>query len=670
MNPFATAIMPDAWAEPVADVPTIHSKVSRQITELIDRVRRGEPAASLLFHGLAGSGKTHLLARLHREITSAQPDPAVFCSVRMATSPNIIRRHLRRALVRDLTRPDTDGITQLDRGIIAAMAPRSAVGDVAAHLAEIRGDRNAWREARQRCGSLFRDVGLSYNVTRACGWWILGRHRRLVAEWLAGGDLGESASRRLGLRDDSVTLEDDPERAAAEMIGQLVRLIGRSGPLVLCFDQVEALQVAPDDTTGYFAFGKMVADLFDGGGGLVLVTAAQSLEMERIRGAIAASDLHRLTQHEIVLDPLDEQQATALVQARVQASRLTPPPGVEPTDPRWPLDEDTLASFMLGHDRTPRQLLVVCREQIEGTGCAVDPATHLVDLLEERREHAAEGVEDAQATIIHGLEQVVAARGRFEVSTVPTRQHIDSKITREERCIALSVCNQQGNSLPARLRRILQEPLEPGEERVVLRSADLPIPKTSRRAREYWNAIEHHEASDETGRKRLRTLRVSPEAVAMLEAVRLLLADARAGDLTADGRTIPVATVEAWVRDQLLEPIEELLAGVEHGAGEAAEGRPAVAIETQELRDAVLETLQERYLLRLDELATVVGGTAEEIAGIVRDEPDVFGRLGDAPAVVYHRVVAGGSVLDDVTEEDEERLEAASGRSSEQTLPR
>lgn len=669
MNPFSTAIMPDAWAEPVADVPTIHGRVSRQIADLIERVRQGAPAASLLFHGVAGSGKTHLLARLHREITSAQPEPAVFCCVRMATSPNIIRRHLRRALVRDLTRPDTNGITQLDRGILAAMAPRPAVGDVAAQLAEIRGNRDAWREARQRCGSFFRDVGLSFNVTRACGWWMFGRHRGLVAEWLAGGDLGESASRRLGLRDDSVAIEDDPERAAADVIGQLIRLIGGSGPLVLCFDQVEALQVAPDDTTGYFAFGKMVADLFDGGGGLVLVTAAQSLEIERIRGAIAASDLHRLTQHEVVLDPLDEQQATALIQARVRASGLAPPPDIEPTDPRWPLDEDTLATFMANPDRTPRQLLLVCREQIEGSGRAVDPAMHLVDLLEERLERAAEGVDDAQATIIHGLEQVVAARGRFAVSTVPARQYIDSKITRGERCIALSVCNQQGNSLPARLRRILREPLEPGEERVVLRSADLPIPKTSRKAREYFNAIENDERRDEAGRKRLRTLRVSPEAVAMLEAVRTLLGDSRAGDLTADGRTIPVATVEAWIRDQLLEPIEELLAGVEHGAGGTAEG-PTVAIESQELRDAVLETLQERHLLRLDELATLVDAAADAIVGIVRNEPDVFGSLGDATAVVYQRVVAGGAVLDDAAEDDDERLEPASGRSEPQSLPR
>ena len=128
-NPFDNGIVLDAWCRPAVDVPTISGAVSDLCHDLLEDVRRHGDRRSLLIHGTAGSGKTHLLARL-RATSMTEPEgaplrqapPPFFCYVRLAASPNIIRRHLRDCLVRDLLRKDARGTTQLEAIVLASLA--------------------------------------------------------------------------------------------------------------------------------------------------------------------------------------------------------------------------------------------------------------------------------------------------------------------------------------------------------------------------------------------------------------------------------------------------------------------------------------------------------------------------------------------------------------------
>jgi len=128
-----------------------------------------------------------------------------------------------------------------------------------------------------------------------------------VAQWLEHGELPDEGREQLGFdmpKDEDAAAA--PERMVEHVAHRLARLVADTRPVVLCFDQIESLQVSPDDRTGLFAFGRLAADLFDQLEPLLLVTCAQSALLPQIRQAIARADYHRVAQQERVLEPLTE----------------------------------------------------------------------------------------------------------------------------------------------------------------------------------------------------------------------------------------------------------------------------------------------------------------------------------------------------------------------------
>src|SRR5215207_1014826 len=156
-NPFRDSVVQDAWQTPL-DIPDIHASAFTACLDGIDSAARGVPD-SLLVYGAAGSGKTHLLARLQRHLTEtarSAPDNVlrcVFCFVRLQTSPLLLWQHVRRRLATDLMRRE-QGLTQLQRlvghqlGIANGRTPRAGIlqlrvlrsedeGALAHHLQEL-----------------------------------------------------------------------------------------------------------------------------------------------------------------------------------------------------------------------------------------------------------------------------------------------------------------------------------------------------------------------------------------------------------------------------------------------------------------------------------------------------------------------------------------------------
>ena len=60
--------------------------------------------ASIFLTGQPGSGKTHTLSRLRAAANGRIVPTPIFSYVRLTTSPNMIRRHLRQELARDLVK--------------------------------------------------------------------------------------------------------------------------------------------------------------------------------------------------------------------------------------------------------------------------------------------------------------------------------------------------------------------------------------------------------------------------------------------------------------------------------------------------------------------------------------------------------------------------------------
>jgi hypothetical protein len=633
-NPFDDAILSDAWNAPKADVAEVHRDISDLCTSLIaDAADQGRPR-SLLVHGSAGSGKTHVLARLRASLASCEDRP-VFCYVRLATTPNMIRRHLRRCLVNDLVRRDDEGVSQLDHILVSCLDKQSGKASVTprsslpARLERLKTEPREWDAARESFQEIAQRLRIDFNLARACGFWLSRRRRAEVVEWLTTGDLPEDlrSAMRLTQRSDD-DADESPEQTAGEFVHSLIRLITDTRPLVLCFDQMEALQATPGDYRGFHAFGSQVTDLFDHGLPTVFVTCAQSMLLPAIKESIPQPFFDRLAQYQKVLAGLSEDQARALVRSRVDAWATAGHAS------EWPLPDEMFDRFMTEGDRTPRRLFGLCRDALPRSPHATLPPTaRLVEEFETRREGALGTVRDSHGTFVHGLAQVAAAKGRFRIDTPGDRRDVDLVLSLPHKSLAIGVCNQKGNALTARLRRIRTETRPAGEERVVVRDANRPIPQTSARAREHWNAI--CQGASEGRGAAARPLLVSPEALAALEAIRSIVSDSLAGDLSHDGETVLPRTVEAWIRNHLLdESVEQLLAELEFGAGEATAVEPA----NPALRDAVLEVVQSRRVVAIADLARAVGCDEPALAGVVTADQVVFGVLGSPPRVVFERV--------------------------------
>ena len=653
-NPFDNGIVSDAWCRPAVDVPSIYRSVSELCHDLVEDVHRHGKRRSLLIHGTAGSGKTHLLARLRAAFATAPPvgpprrePPPFFCYVRLATATNMIRRHMRACLMRDLLRKDGRGTTQLEAIVLASLAKESGqpfdTDEAAADLRRIQADPSGWEELREPFGEMATRLAIDYPLARALRLFLLRERRHEVTQWLVHGELPDDVREQLGFdmpNDEEAAV--DPERLAESVVHVLARLIADTRPVVLCFDQIESLQVSPDDRTGFFAFGRLAADLFDQLEPLLLITCAQSALLPQIKQAIARADYHRLAQQERVLEPLTEADAVALIHARLDASPALRDDPRRRADPAWPLGPEGLRRFMGEGDRTPRRLIALCRDAFPHVGeRPADVDAMLTDLFESRRLDAIGRLADPAAAFVHGLALVMAVRKRIPVTTPANRPDVDLVLSLPERQVTISVCNHEGNVLTAQLKRLIQQPLGVQEERIVVRDMRLPIPHTSHRAWEYWQRLANDRERTAAGISRLRTLCPTPEVLAALEAVRAVMSDARAGELECHGRTIQPHAVEEWIRGRLRDAdLDALLVEIEHGPARNATSNGATRTP---LRDAALEHLQRRHVMRFGELATVTGATHEALQRLVAAGESLFGVLGDPPVVIFERFAAAAS---------------------------
>ncbi len=279
MNPFRETIVASPWEATRTDVPEIHGEVFERCLEGIEHVRQGGRSTALLIHGEAGSGKTHLLSRLRTHLAPQGPTATnrrecLYVWVRLQTSPRMIWRTLRRTLVDDWFRPVAGAHSQFHRILFH-------------RLAEIRtaeGDLERWYEymldevpegLAELMDRIANGLDLDRNTAVAFTHIAFGRHLRDLRAWLAGTSLPQAALERIDLAQEDGN-DDEREDESRRVVLMLCRLAGNGLPIVLSFDQVEALQTVPGDRDALFAFGQMLSALHDGTTNALLVSCVQS----------------------------------------------------------------------------------------------------------------------------------------------------------------------------------------------------------------------------------------------------------------------------------------------------------------------------------------------------------------------------------------------------------
>ncbi len=610
-NPFRTTVVTDPWQHLPGDVREIHAAAFEACRRALVHVQAAGRSTSLLVFGEAGSGKTHLLARLRGylfENATSPPCPprrgaegglerevhaeheAVFVAVRLQTAARMIWRYVRGRLVDDFLRPRRDGLTQLEWLLLRRLAEfRPAEGDIHAWWEWLKAAYPAPGDLQRELDGPFDELSAAARLRRdtciVLGHLLAGRARRDAKAWLRGESLPEEVLSGLQLAAESGTGEEDnEEHLARETILELCRLAGSRSTIVLCFDQIEALQTHPQDEAGVFAFGQMVSALHAETTNVLLVCCVQSTFIPQLTHMVREADLHRIREGgPIALQPLLWGDSRRLIEARLQGhlelARVRPPEAA----PLWPLNESQLRSAMGPTGWTARKLLSVCAEQYETARTGMVPRPEPVpDFLEriwrERFEQsvaqslASASAEQTDAIVRHGLPLLL---NLIEDPPAQTRdlalRDVDFVLQTDSGRVGVSLCNHLNmTSLAGRLRRLLEQ-LDRRKlvKLVLLRDSRLTISAGARKAREYLD--------DLTGRE-ARLLQPTPEALAALDALRSLLSEARSGDLAHGSETVAPATLEDWLArhlpPSLQELIDDILSYEPLGAGETDQAAP------------------------------------------------------------------------------------------------
>jgi len=638
-NPFGQTIVKDAW-ESLQDVPEIHAQAFETCCRAFENVRISRHCDSVLLHGEAGSGKTHLLSRLQRHWTSSPSvgedgsgniARCVFLYCRLQTSPHRLWQHLRKTFVEDLLHRFPDGTTQLQR----LVACRFAEGDrnkrrpPAMWLKWITNPANRNHSGWKRIllPWLEREAHIGFSLQRVLCHIITGRHILEAGAWLKGEDaLPEEALASMGI---SANEEGQTEDGSREMVLSLCRLASSLMPVAFCFDQIEALQTSKDDEESLFLFGQMGASLFNSSNNALLISCIQSSVMDLFERAIRQADFDRIAQRKERLDPLDKRFAHLLIRSRLESSKeLVPLRSQHAQQILWPIDPpDVDPVFSPIGTQTPRKIISFASSLFEKlqTGQAApprDPMEFLRKEFERRREMAlAQDEADSDMSLSHGLPLLAETLGgQWRKETQPDKD-IDLLLSHGDKRVAVSLCNQQNmRSLAARLKRLRDWHSRNKETKMVLiREGRLPISKTAVVTRNHLESLKAIGVS---------LCRPDADTLAALQALRSLISDARSGDLHDSGEAIGPKTVEEWLLQNLDSRLTTFFGEIV-GVSETPEDTDS------ELMSSLLDVLKKHKIIALENLAEETGQAVLLIEDTVKRHPGRIGWLQGPPAVLF-----------------------------------
>ena len=598
-NPFTNVATGSPWIDSPADVTSINYEAFQLLRNGLRQALLGSDPISIVVTGEPGSGKTHLLSRLKRYL-EALPDgeKTWYVYVRCNASAHTLWRHLQGCLAGDLLHAEQDGHTRLDE--LVRKDPRRL--DQVKHL----------------------------GVHRALESLASGRHTLAASAWLRGEALPDADLEALG-----IGIEKDDEDRSREMEAKLVveALLRFLSPttVVICFDQVEALETYPGEEAGYYGLGQMVSDLVNEQRHVLLIScivAAFEHKLEKLaNGAIR----DRWLQEKATLKPIEWEPAQELIKTRLDnAPVLAALRARHLADPLWPLDATPLCALFAQTGRClPRKLIQACKVEFARQMGDADPRPQISreDFLQQeynrlltqaRSEWRKAGGEKVLADTLPWL---LESSGMTVLGRQPDRSsYANLEFRTGVHEVALMFCYAPGVSFTNRLRKAIRNWNEKPELKIL---SDPSIqPKPGSRGAQYLDQLK------EQGARQIHPL---PEALAALQAIRNLTATARAGELSQDGETVDEAAATKWALANLQPQLEVLRD--ELRIKPLVDPLPETATKTR-----LLALLSQHRVMEADAAGRELSLSTEEVASCARRYPMHFGILEGPPLVLFEAV--------------------------------
>jgi len=543
-NPFRNRIVSTPWTSGEVEVPEINSDAFNLCCQALDIVRREKHSVSILLTGQTGSGKTHLLNRIQKHLRTINRIH-LFIAVRLHTSPNRFWRHLRKNCIESLEKKTRNNRSQLDLIFLRRLfmechkrtIPMRLLPDLTDH---IRYQSDISLSTMTAFGNLIRKINTVDTLA-----------------WLKGYSLSEDRLQKTGLP----VMENDPEGfedEAREFIKELFRLAGPDIPIVLCFDQIEALQRYPKDEVGLFTFGQAVRTLHNETQNVLIISCVQTFFLDDLRKAVMVPDFDGMSDFRKHLEHLTSDQARLLIAARLNATNED---DIQKSEINQYIGNG-MKSFLAEGNRTAREVLTYAASVFDRWSNPSHPSASgdvtsqpedrfLENELNLREEAAMKRMTpDHLDDIIQGAVPALCHIWNRQCRETDglSRPDIDMTLKCADKTTHISLCNQGSmNSLAARLRRLLQQ-VEAGQgidNLILIRHAERRIPSGAKKVNSYIQALKQRGA---------RWMTPSRETLSVLDALRSLLGEAKSGDLNNAGQPVLEKTVRDWVRKAVSEP--------------------------------------------------------------------------------------------------------------------
>ncbi len=593
-NPFLHQVVADPWDHLDSDVPSINQKAFDQCIALIDDVKVRAHSTSILMNGEAGSGKTHLMSRVRQHME--QNCDAIFFSIRLETVASRIWRHIRLSIVADLLRTGADGANVLSK-ILNRRDPARAIGTI------------------------------SYGVATVLDHYHAGRYQSWCIAWLKGEPLPESVLTKLEVAAEEVE-EVSAEEGSHQIVLELCRLAAPA-VIVFCFDQVEALQTAPGDQEGLLAYGKAITALHAELNNSLLISLIQTSFLPDLQKSHSYM-MDRLGLHRVELNQLSREQGTqVLVQRMTGGKDLDELRAAHASDTVWPLTQKQIADLYHTETRcSARKLLHYAAAWFEtARGVSMRPDQTVEEYLESEYASRLEASlgnpagSNTDTIIVAGLQVLLALSGK-RGQTDTGQKLIDFVIETPGAPIAVCLVNSTNPGAVARRVRKISEGWNAREfaRLRLVRDARLPLSTNAPVTQDALKALRTRGA---------RLIRPSAEAIAALDAIRSIWADAQSGNLAGRGEAVPSAVVLRWLAKRVPVALQELAAELMESGNEDAI-----------FSSGLLEYLQKKSIVKLEDAADAVGASAEEVAAYARSHPSRVGYLAGPPQVLFDPVAA------------------------------